>query len=74
MIQDFLKDNLHKYKVYKNNIFFSTEEHLPQITRRRMDPLCKWYVDGIGMVPRWSRWSRVIDNWKRFLESRKTAQ
>lgn len=43
-----------------------TDNEYPFIAKSMPALTSKWYIDGIGRIPRWSKWSKILD--KRRME------
>ena len=75
-LDDFFGKNLADYK----NEFLNEERsprmfygiaigdrwlELPFISRGPLPAISKWYIHGMGRIPRWSKWSKELDTiWK----------
>lgn len=66
-LDSFLEKNLTKYKLnsFDSGILSAFEGNLPYISILPFDLFAKWQINDVGTIPRWSKWSKALDD-RRF--------
>ena len=68
-LQYFLEKNLNKYTYYNSSLKYldNPSANIPYISKTPTFTIStKWYIGNIGRIPRWSKYSKIID--KHFKE------
>lgn len=71
-LDNFMEWNIHTYPLTgmsdKRSMFYGTP-NLPFVSKSIGGFLTKWYISDCGRIPRWSKWSKQLDQMRlRYME------